>query len=151
MTDWSTAFLGVIALAVTIMAAIQVGVVVYGARLARRVDALASQVDREIKPLLAHVNAIGDEAARATALAAAQVERVDRLFGEVTLRVEETAAALQTAIVAPAREGLALLAGLRSAVETFKGMRRAGGAPRHPHAREEHPHTPDEDDPLFIG
>ena len=91
MTDWSAIFLGVIALAVSVMAAIQVGVVVYGARLARRVDALATQVDREIKPLLTHFNAIGEEAARATALAAAQVERVDRLFADVSLRVEETA------------------------------------------------------------
>ena len=69
MTDWSAIFLGIIALAVSVMAAIQVGIVVYGARLARRVDALATEVDREIKPLLAHLNAIGEEAARATALA----------------------------------------------------------------------------------
>ena len=44
MTDWSAVFLGVIALAVSVMAAIQVGIVVYGAKLARRVDALATQV-----------------------------------------------------------------------------------------------------------
>ena len=54
-----------------------------------------TQVDREIKPLLTHLNAIGEEAARATALAAAQVERVDRLFADVSLRVEETATAVQ--------------------------------------------------------
>ena len=95
MTDWSAIFLGIIALSVSVMAAIQVGIVVYGARLARRVDALADQVDREIKPLLTHLNAIGEEAARATTLAAAQVERVDRLFADVSLRVEETATAVQ--------------------------------------------------------
>jgi hypothetical protein len=143
VTDWSAVFLGIIALAVSVMAAIQVGIVVYGAKLARRVDALATQVDREIKPLLTHLNAIGEEAARATTLAAAQVERVDRLFADVTLRVEETASALQSAIVAPAREGLALLSGVRAAVETLKGMRRAD-APAHAA-------TPDDDDPLFIG
>lgn len=143
MTDWSAIFLGVIALAVTVMAVIQVGIVVYGARLARRVDALATQVDREIKPLLSHINAIGEEAARAAALAAAQVERVDRLFAEVTFRVEETANTVQSAIVAPAREGLALLTGLRAAFEAFKGGRRAGPPPQTSSA--------DEDDPLFIG
>lgn len=143
MTDWNAIFLGVIALAVSIMAAIQVGVVVYGARLARRVDALATQVDREIKPLLTHLNSIGEEAARATTLAAAQVERVDRLFADVSLRVEETAAAVQSAIVAPAREGMALISGVRAAFGAFKGMRKAG-APSHAAA-------PDEDDPLFIG
>lgn len=143
MTNWSAIFLGVIALAVTVMAAIQVGVVIYGARLARRVDALATQVDREIKPLLSHLNEIGEEAARATALAAAQVERVDRLFADVTLRVEETATTLQSAILAPAREGLALITGVRAAFEAFKGMRRAGPPDHAPSA--------EEDDPLFIG
>lgn len=143
MTDWSAIFLGVIALSVSVMAAIQVGIIVYGARLARRVDALAGQVDREIKPLLTHLNAIGEEAARATALAAAQVERVDRLFADVTQRVEETATAVQSAIVAPAREGLALLSGVRAAFEALKGMRQAG-TPAHATAT-------DEDDPLFIG
>ena len=143
MTDWSVVFLGVIALAVSVMAAIQVGIVVYGAKLARRVDALTTQVDREIKPLLMHLNAIGEEAARATTLAAAQVERVDRLFADVSLRVEETASALQSAIVAPAREGLALLSGVRAAFDTLKGMRQAS-APAHAT-------PPEEDDPLFIG
>ena len=143
MTDWSAIFLGIIALSVSVMAAIQVGIVVYGARLARRVDALANQVDREIKPLLTHLNAIGEEAARATMLAAAQVERVDRLFADVTLRVEETATAVQSAIVAPAREGLALLAGVRAAFDALRGMRQAGTPA--------HASTPDEDDPLFIG
>ena len=143
MTDWSAIFLGIIALSVSVMAAIQVGIVVYGARLARRVDALANQVDREIKPLLTHLNAIGEEAARATMLAAAQVERVDRLFADVTLRVEETATAVQSAIVAPAREGLALLTGVRAAFDALRGMGQAG-APVHTS-------SPDEDDPLFIG
>ncbi len=143
MTDWSAIFLGIIALSVSVMAAIQVGIVVYGARLARRVDALANQVDREIKPLLTHLSAIGEEAARATTLAAAQVERVDRLFADVTLRVEETATAVQSAIVAPAREGLALLAGVRAAFDALRGTRQAGTPP--------HASASDEDDPLFIG
>ena len=143
MSEWGTIFLGVIALAVTVMAAIQVGIVVYGQRLARRVDALATQVERDIKPLLVHLTTIGEEAARASSLAAAQVERVDRLFAEVTLRVEETAHALQSAIVAPAREGMALLAGVRAALEAVRGLRQRGPAtPSTAH---------DEDDPLFIG
>ncbi len=76
-------------------------------------------------------------------LAAAQVERVDRLFADVSLRVEETATAVQSAIVAPAREGLALLTGVRAAFDALRGMRHAG-TPAHASA-------PDEDDPLFIG
>ena len=143
MSDWSTVFLGVIAVAVTVMAAIQVAIVVYGGRLARRVDALTTQVEREIKPLLAHLTTIGEEAARASTLAAAQVERVDRLFADVSLRVEETAHAVQSAIVAPAREGLALISGVRAAFDAIRGVRQ-GSAPARATAH-------DDEDPLFIG
>jgi hypothetical protein len=143
VSDWSAVFLGVIALAVTVMAAIQVGIVVYGARLARRVDQLATQVDREIKPLLTNLNAIGEDAARAAALAAQQVERVDRLFADIAARVEETAATVQAAVLAPAREGLALLSGIRAAFGAIRGLSQ-------PAERAESTHV-DEDDPLFIG
>lgn len=143
MSEWSTVFLGIIALAVSVMAAVQVGIVVYGGRLARRVDALASQMEREIKPLMAHLTTIGEEAARASTLAAAQVERVDRLFADVSLKVEETAHAVQTAIVAPAREGMALLSGVRAAFGAVRG-RQASAAPARSAAH-------DDDDPLFIG
>ena len=144
MSEWSTVFLGIIALAVSVMAAIQVGIVIYGGRLARRVDALATQVEHEIKPLLAHLTTIGEEAARASTLAAAQVERVDRLFADVSQRIEETAHAVQSAIVAPAREGLALISGVRAAFDTFRGMRQASAGPARAASH-------DEDDPLFIG
>jgi hypothetical protein len=144
VSEWNTVFLGIIALAVSVMAAIQVGIIVYGGRLARRVDALTTQVEREIKPLIAHLTTIGEEAARASTLAAAQVERVDRLFADVSLKVEETAHAVQSAIVAPAREGLALLSGVKAAFEAVRGMRQASAAPTRPA-----PH--DDEDPLFIG
>src|SRR4030095_12839592 len=91
VSDLSVIFLGIIALAVTVMASVQVCVIVYGARLARRVDQIALQIDREIKPLLTNLNKVGEEAARAAQLAATQVERVDRLFADVAMRVDDTA------------------------------------------------------------
>jgi len=143
VTDWSVVFLGVIAVAVTVMAAVQVGCIVYGARLARRVDQLATQVDREIKPLLTNLNKVGEEAARAAQLAATQVERVDRLFADVAIRVEDTAASLQSAIIAPAREGFALLSGIRAAFAAFKDIRSAAAPARSTRH--------DDEDALFIG
>ena len=143
MNDWSVVFLGVIAAAVTIMAGVQVGVIVFGARLARRVDQMASQIDREIKPLLTNLNKVGEEAARAAQLAATQVERVDRLFADVAVRVEDTAASLQSAILAPAREGFALLSGVRAAFAALREVRTASAparAARH-----------DDEEALFIG
>jgi len=143
VSDWSGVFLGIIALAVTVMAAVQVGVIVFGARLARRVEQLVVQIDRDIKPLVANLNVVGQEAARAAELATAQVHRVDQLFGDIASRVEETADSLQTAIIAPAREGMALVQGVKAAFAELREIRSAtvpSHAARH-----------DEDDPLFIG
>jgi hypothetical protein len=76
-------FLGVIAAAVLVMAGIQVGAIVLAARAARRIDDLAQRIERDIQPVVANLNALTGEAARATALATAQVERVDRLFSDL--------------------------------------------------------------------
>jgi hypothetical protein len=140
VTDWTPVFLGVIALSVLVMAAIQVGAVIYGARLARRVDALASRVEREFDPVVASLKSIGADAARASALAAAQVERADRLFADVSARVEHAAASVQAAVSAPAREGLALLSAVRAMLLALRS-----GA-----ARQSRPRAED-DVALFIG
>jgi len=58
VNEWSGVFLGIIALAVSVMAIVQVGVVVFGARLANRVEQISQQVDREIKPLLVNLNVV---------------------------------------------------------------------------------------------
>jgi hypothetical protein len=145
VTDWTPVFLGIIALSVLVMAAIQVGVLVYGARLARRVNTLTERVERELTPVFAHLQTMSAEAARASTLAAQQVERADRLFADVSGRLEETVATLQSAVITPAREGLAVIAGLKAALGVF-GDRR----PR-PGARAPRPGRGDDDDPLFIG
>jgi hypothetical protein len=143
VTDWTPIFLGVIAVAVAIMAAIQVGAIIYGARLAQRVNRLTSQIEGELKPVFSNLQAVSAEAARASALAAAQVERADRLFADVTRRVEDTVAVVQEAVVTPAREGLAIVAGLRAVIESLKGSRDALMARRSSRS--------DDDNPLFIG
>ena len=101
MTFWAEMFLGVIALATLTMAAIQVGVIVYGWTLARRVNRLLVQVEEEMKPLAENLNAIARDAARITGLAAGQVERVDRLVTDVASRLEQTATTVQDAILSP--------------------------------------------------
>ena len=143
MTEWSPVFLGVIAAAVLVMALIQVGAVIAAARLANHVNRLAQQVEREVAPLVANLHTIGAEAARASALATAQVERADRLFADLSAKVEETTSVVQQAIMAPAREGLAVMAGLRAALTSLRDARQ--DATRRRSARS------DEDDPLFIG
>ena len=86
-----------------------------------------------------HLNAIGRDAARAAALATAQVERADRLFADITGRVEQGLNSVQQAVTGPAREGAALWRALRTAFLAFKAprpRRKRSGA--------------DEEDALFI-
>jgi hypothetical protein len=121
-------FLGIIAAATLVTAVLQVGVILYAGVLVRRVARLLGRVEQELKPFSDSVNAIGRDAARATALAAAQVERVDRLFASVTDRVEQTVQALQKAATIPAREGAALIVALKAAVGAFRELRERSGS-----------------------
>lgn len=139
----SDVFLGVIAAAVLVMAIIQVTAIVFAIRAARRVGDAVGRLEQEVKPIMANVQAVSSEAARAAGVAAAQVDRLEGVVGEISKRVDETAAAVQSTIVGPAREGYALFQGLLAALAA---VRRQGGGPsrRRPAAAEE-------EDPLFIG
>ena len=126
MSAWTEVFLGIISVATLAMAVAQVGVIVAAGLLARRISRLADQVEHELKPFFAHLNAIGRDASRAASLAAAQVERADRLLGDVAQKVEQTLTTVQATLVAPAREGRALLSALRAAINVIRGMRGNG-------------------------
>jgi ABC-type transporter Mla subunit MlaD len=140
---WTAICLAVIALSTFVMAAIQVGALIYGARLARRLETLIGRVERDIQPIIDRLTTVSDEAARMSALATAQVERVDQLFSDLARRAEQTMAVVQQAIVTPAREGAALFAALRSTFAAIRGLRGNGrGSPAQ---------GIEEDDALFIG
>ena len=135
-------FLGIIALAVAVMAAIQVGAIIMATRVARRVDRLANQIEQDIRPVFENLTVMSAEAARAAALAATQVERADRLFVDLAQRVDLTLNTLQSRVLGPAREGAALLAGLRAALGAFKDLRETG---------RKRTSAVEEEDALFIG
>ena len=122
MTD---VWLAIIALAVAVMAAIQVGAIVLGLRLARRVDQLTTQIEHDVKPLLQNLTEMTAEARRATALAAAQVERADRLFGDLALSAERTIAIASQLVGGPAKNGFALFSAARAAFGAFRDLRDA--------------------------
>lgn len=145
MTETGELFLGIIAFGVLVMAAIQVAAIFAGIRLARRVDALATQIDQEIKPLIANLTALSSEAARAAALAARQAERLDRVFGEMVERVDKTLAAAHEFVTGPARQGMAIMSGAKAVLDVFRSLRessrrRAASRP-----------AMDEEESLFIG
>ena len=140
----SEVFLGVIAAAVLVMAVIQVAAVVVAARAARRIDRLANRLEEDMKPVVASLRELTADAARATSLATTQVERTNRLFSELAQRIEEILAAVQDALVAPAKEGVAWLHKLKAVLSAFrdrdvKRPRRSRGT------------GVDNDDALFIG
>jgi hypothetical protein len=64
----SDVFLGAIAVAVLVMAAVQVAAVVVAVRLARRVDRFADRVEQDIRPIVASLQALTADAARATSV-----------------------------------------------------------------------------------
>lgn len=145
MSETGELFLGVIAFAVMIMALIQVGAIFAGLRLAKRVDQIATQLDRDIKPLIANLTTMSSEAARAATIAAQQAERLDRVFGELAQRVDQTLAVAQEFVTGPARQGMAIMAGVKAVIDSFKGFREA--TRRRAAARP----AVEEEESLFIG
>jgi hypothetical protein len=143
VNDWASVFLGVIALATLVMAAIQVGALIYGARAAQRLEQTLGRVEADLKPVLERAKQVSEDAARMSALATVQVERVDQVFQDLSRRVDETAVLMQRALVTPAREGAALFAAVRA---TFAAIRGVTGA-----VRPRPPAHVEEDDALFIG
>lgn len=139
----SDLFLGLIAASVVIMAAIQVAAIVFAIRAARRVGDAIDRLEQQVTPIVADLQTVSSQAARVTSIAAAQVERAEQLITDLSRRVEDTAAALESSIIRPAREGFAVVQGIIAAVSAF----RPAPAPR-PRPRQ----APiDEEDPLFIG
>jgi outer membrane murein-binding lipoprotein Lpp len=64
----SDVFLGIIAVAVLVMASIQVAAIVVVARMARRLDRFADRLEQDIRPVVASLQALTADAARATSV-----------------------------------------------------------------------------------
>ena len=138
MSDWAVVFLGIIAAATLVTSILQVVVLLTAGQLLRRMGRFVDLIEQEAKPILDQLHSISRDASRAAALATTQVERVDRLFGMLTARVEETLGTVQTAVLKPAREVSALMAGLRAAFEIVREN------------RTRRKRRPDDEDTLFV-
>jgi len=134
-------FLGIIAVAVAIMAIIQVAAIVFAMSAARRIGQVADRIEQDLRPVMSNLQAISAEAARAASLAALQMERADRIFGDFSRRAEQVMAAIPS-LLGPAGKGFAFLNGLKAVLAAIQELRRS---PRRGAAH------PEEEDALFIG
>jgi hypothetical protein len=144
MTDL---LLGLIAFGVLAMAATQIAVITAAFRAARQVGEMASRFEQDVRPIVVNLQKASEEAARASTLAAVQVERLDALVANISRRVDEAAAVVQDAIMQPARDWLALLQTFKNVVSSFSSFRSAP-APASP-PRDAAAAVADEE--LFIG
>jgi hypothetical protein len=134
-------FLGIIAVAVLVMAVIQVAAIVFAMSAARRIGQAADRFERDLRPVVQHLQTITADAAKAANLAAAQMERADRLFADVSRRAEQMMSIIPN-LIGPAGKGFIFLNGVKAALGAIQEFRR-GSRRRAAHA--------DEEDALFIG
>jgi hypothetical protein len=133
-------WLGIIAVAVLVMAVIQVAAIVFAMSAARRIGQVADRLEQNLNPVVSNLQTITSEAARMTTMAAAQVERADRMFADLSRRAEQVMAAVPT-LLGPAGKGLAFLNGIKAALAAIHELRRSRRGAAHP----------DDEDALFIG
>ena len=153
MNDSSNIWLAIIAVSTLVMALVQVGAIIAGAMTARTVQARLAGLEQrlqqkiepcvdQVQPLVERMTVMSADAARLSALAVQQAEKADVALSSAARRLDQTLAVVQNAVVAPAREGMALASALRAAVGSLKkgstSRRRPSGGP-------------DDDDALFIG
>lgn len=140
MNVWMVVFVGAIAAATVVTALIQIGALIYAGRLARRVERLVDRVEGDLQPVFDAVTSIARDASRASTLAVAQVERADELLTELSQRLGQFLTVAQNSLIGPAREGRAILSGLRAALDALRAAR--GDFRTRPRGEDE--------DPLFI-
>ena len=132
-------WLGVIAVAVLVMAVAQVAVLIRLSQVAKETSEATRDLRRELTPLIAKAHRIADDASHVSALAVAQMERVDHVLSTTVRNIDHTVAVVQSAIISPVRQGTALVAGVKAALAVFKARQDRGRYGR------------DDEDALFIG
>ena len=135
-------YLGVIAVAVSVMAVIQVVAIVVAMRASRRVGDAVARFESDVKPIVANLKSMSVDAARTASIASAQAHRAEQMISDLTARVNNTVSAVEDTIVQPARDAWAMVQGLLAALSAF---RQAGPSPGG------RPATTEEEDSLFIG
>jgi len=139
VSDWALVWLGVMAASLAIMTALQCVVALTVIKAARESAEALRGVQRDLKPLLDKAHRIADDAARTTAIAAAQAQRLSELVSVTTDRVDETLGLVHGAINGPLRQGSIVAAVARAVMAIWNGR------------TERRRHNRDDDDAMFVG
>jgi uncharacterized protein YoxC len=137
--NWELVSLATIAVMMIVMTVTQVAVLLRIARLAQQAANATEELRRELHPLLAKAHRIADDAARATSLAAGQVERLDRLITTTADRVDDMMQTIHSAVVEPLKHGSFVGTVLRAVLAVF-AKRRGPGQP-----------SREDEDGMFVG
>ena len=135
-------YLAIIAVAVAVMAVIQVAAIVVAMRATRRVGDAVSRLEDDLRPIVANLKAMSADAARTASIASAQAQRAEQLIGDLTARVNSTVAVVEQTVITPAREAYAVVQGLMGALSAFR---------QGPPSTGRRPASTEEEDSLFIG
>jgi hypothetical protein len=140
VSDAATVWLAIMAAALVVMAAVQIGLILVAVRVGRQVNDTMNQMRREVGPLLVKVHAVVDDAARATTLAAMQVERVDQLLSTSCQRIDEIVGLAQNVIGGSLRQAGTAVTAFRAALSLLRSWQT-----RHKRSARE------DEDALFVG
>jgi len=113
-------YLAVIAAATLIMAIVQIGVIVVVVMLAKRVNAAVERIEGAAAPIAARLDEVATEALSSMAAARSQMDRLESMTVDVVNRVDQTVQRVQSYVLTPARQGMALMAGARAALQVFR-------------------------------
>ena len=147
----SDLFLGLIAAGVLLIAVSQITAVIMASRATRRLGDTLNRLEESVQPIVStvhlistNVHQISEDAKRATAIATAQVERAERMMDDVSHKIDDTVSMVQNTILRPARNGMAVVEGVKAAFNAF-----FSGGDRH--RRRAPGPAAVEDDASFIG
>lgn len=127
MSSLGLVLLGVIAFASLLQAVALVLVARDGARVFRRLDALAERMGRELRPAVAELERAGENFAEVSDLAAAQARRLDDVVGAAIERIERATDVLRDVILPSAGRLVAAAAAFRGLRKGLRLLRRRRG------------------------
>jgi hypothetical protein len=144
MDSLGVTFLGVIALASALQAVLIVALLLYGRRLARRLDEFQDRLEREIRPALDGLTRVANNLGEVSDLAVLQARRLDDLVADTVGKVEEATDLVRRVIVRPLGplvEVTAFVRGIRRGLEVFhqlRGVDNQRRGPSHRYVEDEH-------------